>query len=120
MGLTARITRRRGRVDHAAEVLKQALRTIGRPPDSADRRALREVVFVFVDERKRLGWTPERVIIGVKPRARDAGIRPSRLVIQRDARIASTDFLLVQMVQYRTMGIKRSDRLSATFGSASK
>jgi hypothetical protein len=70
------------------------------PPDSADRNALRELVFAFVDERKRLGWPPERVIVGVKQLAHDAGIRPSRFLIDRDSRLPAIDSLLVQMVHW--------------------
>ncbi len=85
---------------NAGDVLQQALRVIRMPPDSADRGALRELVFAFVDEQKRLGRAPERVIVGVKQLARDAGIRPSRFVIDRDARLTPIDSLLVQMVHW--------------------
>jgi hypothetical protein len=70
------------------------------PPDSAERLAIRELVFAFVDERKQVGWPPERVIVGVKQLARDADIRPSRRAIERDARFAPADVLLIEMVHW--------------------
>jgi len=84
----------------AADALQHALRVVRMPPDSAGRNALRELVFAFVDERKRLGWPPERVIVGVKQLARDADLRPSRFFIDREAGIAPMDSLLVEMVQW--------------------
>lgn len=87
-------------IANAGDALHQALRLTRMPPDSAERRAIRELVFAFVDERRRLGWPPERVVIGVKQIARDAGLRPSRLVIDRDARITPSDGLLGQMIEW--------------------
>lgn len=85
---------------NAGDALQQALRVTRMPPDSAEQRAIRELVFAFVDEQRRLGWPPERVIVGVKQLARDAGVRPSRVVIDRDVPVTPIDGLLIQMVQW--------------------
>jgi hypothetical protein len=54
----------------------------------------------YVDERKELGWTPQRVIVAVKQIAHDAGLSPSARVAGAppDGNMTPTDRLLVDIV----------------------
>ena len=67
---------------------------------ASDQRALQEQVCDVVDLMRGLGLPPERVIIGVKEIAAEAGLRPSRLVLSRSASLDSTDELISQLVRW--------------------
>ena len=78
--------------------LHRHLLSLKMPPDDSAQDAIRRLVWAYVDDGKRRGWPPERLIIAVKDIARDAGLRPTRLVVSPDARITNLDQLLAEMV----------------------
>jgi len=61
----------------AATELRSQLASLHVPVDRTTRVALRVRVSRYVDETKRLGWTPQRVIVAVKQIAHDAGLSRS-------------------------------------------
>ena len=84
--------------EQVGAALHQWLLLVRMPIDEGAIRELQHHVWAYVDDRKSAGWTPERVIIAVKQIARDAGLHPSSLVVKPNAKITSTDELLVEMV----------------------
>jgi len=81
-----------------AMALQERLASLRVPPDPDAEREVQSLVWNFVDDRKAAGWTPERVIVAVKQIAREAGLKPTPMVIKRDAKLATTDDFLVEMV----------------------
>jgi hypothetical protein len=81
-----------------ADRLRRQLEAARFPLDASTRAAVRQCVFDYVDLMKANGCLPERVIVAVKRVAHDAGLDPSRSVIQRHTPISETDTLLVDMV----------------------
>jgi hypothetical protein len=57
-------------------------------------------VCAVVDELKNAGWTPERVIVGVKQIAEDAGLRPTRSILSATAPLTERDVAIVHMVRW--------------------
>jgi hypothetical protein len=84
----------------AATELRSQLASLHVPLDRTTRVALRARVSRYVDETKRLGWTPQRVIVAVKQIAYDAGLSASPRVVGAPPAHAMTptDRLLVDMV----------------------
>jgi len=84
----------------ASTELRSQLATLHVPLDRTTRVALRARVSRYVDETKRLGWTPQRVIVAVKQIAHDAGLSASPRVVGAPPAHAMTptDRLLVDMV----------------------
>jgi hypothetical protein len=65
-----------------------------------DRDQLRALVFAVTDDLRAAGWTPERVIIGVKQIADDAGWRPSGHMFRIGDKLTSRDDALAEMVRW--------------------
>jgi hypothetical protein len=61
---------------------------------------LREQVCAVVDDLKALGWPPERVLIGVKEIAADAGIRPSPMFSRASHPLANGDMVLARIIRW--------------------
>ena len=59
--------------DDVTQALRQCLAECTPPVSTGARDGLRHAVSVYVAEKKMLGWPPERVIIGLKSIAYDAG-----------------------------------------------
>src|SRR5262249_24807713 len=84
--------------ENAGAALQQCLVLVSVPIGEGAMRELQHRVWAYVDDRKSAGWTPERVIMAVKQIAREAGLRPSSLVAKTNARITTTDELLVEII----------------------
>jgi hypothetical protein len=65
-----------------------------------DNEALHDEVCAVVDQLKAAGWPPERVIVAVKRIGDDAGLRPSRAVLNAKGRMTPDDALIVRMIQW--------------------
>jgi len=78
--------------------LQERLASLSVPPDGEIEREIQQLVWAFVDDRRAAGWPPERVIIAVKQLAREAGLRPSTIIVKRDAKPTTVDEFLVSVV----------------------
>jgi len=78
--------------------LQQRLASLRPPVDPDTEREVQQLVWAFVDDRKAAGWPAERVVVAVKQIAREAGLHPTTLVIQREAKPTTLDEFLVDMV----------------------
>ena len=78
--------------------LQQRLTAVRPPVDPTTEAEVRELVWAFVDEGKAAGWPPERIIVAIKQIAREAGLMPTALVIQRNVAPTLVDKFLVDMV----------------------
>jgi len=81
-----------------AVALQERLASLHVPTDETTEREIQHLVWKFVDDRKAAGWPPERVIIAIKQIARDAGLRPSTIIVKRDAKPTTVDEFLVDLV----------------------
>lgn len=79
-------------------VLQERLASLRFPTADDAQRELQRCVWAYVDDRKAAGWPAERVIIAVKQLARDVGIKPSTIIVKRDARPTTRDEFLVDMI----------------------
>jgi hypothetical protein len=78
--------------------LQERLASLRFPTDPSTEREVQRLVWEYVDDRKAEGWLPERVIIAVKQIAREAGLKPSAMIVKRDAKLTTEDDFLVDMV----------------------
>jgi hypothetical protein len=76
--------------------LTTLVRTRAEPTDAA----LREHVCAVCDDLRSLGWPPERVIIGVKQLAREAGLRPSVDLLRVGGTLNTHDAVLSNIVRW--------------------
>jgi hypothetical protein len=81
-----------------AAALRQLLTFLPIPLDANTERDVQRLVWDFVDDRKAVGWPPERIIVAVNQIAREAGLKPSTTVIKRDAQLPTVDNFLVEMI----------------------
>lgn len=83
----------------ATELLRQ-LAELRLPLDGSARDSLRTAVADYVDQTKRLGWAPERVLVGVKRVAHEAGLRPSTRIVLTAAShgLNEKDALLLDLI----------------------
>ena len=79
-------------------VLQERLASLRLPAEGEDQRELQQCVWAYVDDRKAVGWPAERVVIAVKQLAREVGIKPSTIIVKRDAKPTTKDEFLVDMV----------------------
>jgi hypothetical protein len=70
------------------------------PLDTEHHRLLKERVCAVVDDLKVAGWPPERVIVAVKQVATDAGLSPSRGVLNGATALNERDGFIVEMVRW--------------------
>ena len=63
-------------------------------------RELQQQVRQVVDDLRQTGWPPERVIIGVKQIARDAGLAPSARFTRSSEPLTNGDALLAQIIRW--------------------
>jgi hypothetical protein len=84
--------------ENLGAALQQCLLLLSMPIGDSATREIQHHVWAYVDDRKSAGWPPERVIVAVKQIAREAGLRPSTLVVEANATITTTDELLVEMI----------------------
>ncbi|HJQ18835.1 MAG TPA: hypothetical protein VJ867_00710 [Gemmatimonadaceae bacterium] len=88
-------------LEHSITVrLQKAFETLPADPDENNRRALRSLVHEFVDVSKTKGAPVERVIIGIKQVAADAGIRSSTEMLRLRARLTPRDQVLLDVVRW--------------------
>lgn len=81
-----------------ADRLRQRLADLTFPPDDEARAEVQRCVQAYVDSLKAESWPPERVVIGLKHIADEAGIRAGSLPTM-EGRVARAD-LLMDMVTW--------------------
>ena len=82
------------------DTLSRPQSSVGRLGDDGRREQLRQQVFDAVDDMKRMGWPPERVIIAIKQIARDVGLAPSLHFVNAGESLSNGDALLASIVRW--------------------
>jgi len=87
--------------ERAAQLRQQLTAAVHRPLDVPERDALKRGVRDFVEDAKRRGVPPERVIATMKRIAHEAGLRPSgRVALVMSRSVTAKDALLTELVAW--------------------
>lgn len=90
--------------DPTGTALRHAFQAAKQHDTPATRDALKQSVWAFADECRKVGWAPERVLIALKEHAKSVGFRITPRDVPRIGRIApkgpDTDVLFKQVVSW--------------------
>lgn len=86
--------------DPSADALRNAFRDAKQRDIQKSRDALKESVCAFADDKRRLGWPPERVLVALKEHARAAGFRITPPSVPLIGQRTDMDMLLKDVVRW--------------------